>query len=428
MATGLLPLIAGKIRSMVDEPIPTVNVGDVQPQPMAPQLTAGYNTEAQQRADGNPEMYSSTGLPPQVMYPQSPSSEETGVGLFDSGRQQIQWRPESYDYSRLKTGGAPSGLQGFLNDPENMANLALAFNSMRLSPDQGLAQVLGQRIKYAQEQRKENAAKNATIDALRQMGLEEGELKLLGNNPELLKVAATAMYKKRYGGDITAEMQTWNALTKGLSDADQEKARRIKLGLDPRAGLALSEYFGRGYMTKSGENLSAAEAKALETKALNQSLRSQTTWALDELGRSLGATGQTGVILGNMPAMVTSSQIADNSRAILLPIMKSIWRGAGEGVFTDKDQEALEAMFPSRNMTVEAQRQALANIKRITELKLQDPKFDIQAYGNALKNRPDMQTAPVASPQANQPAASTPAPQTPASVRSQADAIIQGNQ
>lgn len=198
MATGLLPLIAGKIRSMVDEPIPTVNVGDVQPQPMQTQVPQ------------------SAPMPPSMMYPQSPSSEETGVGLFDSGRQQIQWRPESYDYSRLKTGGAPSGLQGFLSDPENLANLALGFNTMRLSPDQGLAQVLGQRLKTYEENRVGNRTAASVANLLRARGME-AEATAVEQNPSL--AAIYAKYLTSDKGGPTEAYRTREQVAKALGHA-----------------------------------------------------------------------------------------------------------------------------------------------------------------------------------------------------------------
>ncbi len=140
------------------------------------------------------------------------------------------------------------------------------------------------------------------------------------------------------------------------------------------------------------------------------------------MGTALGATGQTGKIFGNLPAVTTGAQLADNAKAILLPLMKGVWRGAGEGVFTDKDQETLERMFPSRDMTPEAAKQALLIVRQLTELKLQNPTFDINMYGNALRNR-GAPTAPAAATPTPAVSAAAPAP----SVRDEADAILRGD-
>ena len=316
-----------------------------------------------------------------------------------------------------------------MNDPALMARLAMGFNTMRLNPDQGLNAMLGDRIKTAGELARGEKSKNKTLVALQNMGMSPDEADFLGENPDLLKVATVAMYKKQMGGDPTAEMQTFDYLTKGLSEEDKKKALRVKLGLEARAGLPLETYFGRGYAGASGTAAGTTEAEFAKQATTNRILKSQLDFGFDNLGTALGATGQTGKIFGNLPAVTTGAQLADNAKAILLPLMKGVWRGAGEGVFTDKDQETLEAMFPSRDMTPEAAKQALLIVRQLTELKLQNPTFDINMYGNALRNRgaPTAQATPaVATPT---PAVSAPAPTTaPApSVRDEADAILRGD-
>jgi hypothetical protein len=314
-----------------------------------------------------------------------------------------------------------------MNDPALMARLAMGFNTMRLNPDQGLNAMLGDRIKTASEIGRAEKSKNKTLVALQNMGMSPDEADFLGENPELLKVAATAMYKKQMGGDPTAEMQTFDYLTKGLSEEDKKKALRVKLGLEARAGLPLETYFGRGYAGASGTAAGTTEAEFAKQATTNRILKSQLDFGFDNLGTALGATGQTGKIFGNLPAVTTGAQLADNAKAILLPLMKGVWRGAGEGVFTDKDQETLEAMFPSRDMTPEAAKQALLIVRQLTELKLQNPTFDINMYGNALRNRgaPTAQATPaVATPT---PAVSAPTTAPAPSVRDEADAILRGD-
>ena len=349
---------------------------------------------------------------------------QPGGGRFKMEEDSTFWNPETGTFEPKPE---DPWYKRALNDPALMARLAMGFNTMRLNPDQGLNAMLGDRIKTAGELARAEKSKNKTLVALQNMGLGEGEIALLSENPELLKVAATAMYKKQYGGDVTAEIQTWNALTNGLSAEDAEKARRIKLGLDPRAGLPLETYFGRGYAGASGTAAGTTEAEYAKQATTNRILKSQLDFGFDNLGTALGATGQTGKIFGNLPAVTTGAQLADNAKAILLPLMKGVWRGAGEGVFTDKDQETLEAMFPSRDMTPEAAKQALLIVRQLTELKLQNPTFDINMYGNALRNRgaPTAPAAPaVATPT---PAVSAPAAAPEQSVRDEADAILRGN-
>ena len=312
------------------------------------------------------------------------------------------------------------------DDPAFMDRLAMGFNTMRLDPDQGLQSMLADRIKTAGALARGEKSKNKTLVALQNMGLDQSEVDLLGENPELLKVAATAMYKTKMGGDVTAEMKTWQSYMDKLGTDDQRNdALLVKLGLKPRAGLPLETYFGRGYAGASGTAAGTTEAEYARQATTNRILKSQLDFGFDNLGTALGATGQTGKIFGNLPAVTTGAQLADNAKAILLPLMKGVWRGAGEGVFTDKDQVTLERMFPSRDMTPEAAKQALLIVRQLTELKLQNPTFDINMYGNALRNR-GAPTAPAA------PAAATPTPAVSAaapapSVRDEADAILRGD-
>ena len=314
------------------------------------------------------------------------------------------------------------------DDPAFMDRLAMGFNTMRLDPDQGLQAVLADRIKTAGALARGEKSKNKTLVALQNMGLDQSEVDLLGENPELLKVAATAMYKTKMGGDVTAEMKTWQSYMDKLgTDEQRADALLVKLGLKPRAGLPLETYFGRGYAGASGTAAGATEAEYAKQATTNRILKSQLDFGFDNLGTALGATGQTGKIFGNLPAVTTGAQLADNAKAILLPLMKGVWRGAGEGVFTDKDQETLERMFPSRDMTPEAAKQALLIVRQLTELKLQNPTFDINMYGNALRNRgaPTAPAAPaVATPT---PAVSAPAAAPAPSVRDEADAILRGD-
>jgi hypothetical protein len=314
------------------------------------------------------------------------------------------------------------------DDPALMDRLAMGFNTMRLDPDQGLQAVLADRIKTAGALARGEKSKNKTLVALQNMGLDQSEVDLLGENPELLKVAATAMYKTKMGGDVTAEMKTWQSYMDKLgTDEQRADALLVKLGLKPRAGLPLETYFGRGYAGASGTAAGATEAEYAKQATTNRILKSQLDFGFDNLGTALGATGQTGKIFGNLPAVTTGAQLADNAKAILLPLMKGVWRGAGEGVFTDKDQETLERMFPSRDMTPEAAKQALLIVRQLTELKLQNPTFDINMYGNALRNRgaPTAPAAPaVATPT---PAVSAPAAAPAPSVRDEADAILRGD-
>ena len=68
----------------------------------------------------------------------------------------------------------PRGLLGSLfGDPDTMASLAIAFNSMRLNPDPAIAQLMGAQMKERREERKSASQVNKTADWLESQGMDK---------------------------------------------------------------------------------------------------------------------------------------------------------------------------------------------------------------------------------------------------------------
>ena len=106
----------------------------------------------------------------------------------------------------------------------------------------------------------------------------------------------------------------------------------------------------------------------------------------EEVGRSLNAYVQarngllaglsqsvTGPVLGRSPAFTSEQQIASGAVSAMAPVLKQIFRVAGEGVFTDRDQQLLLDMVPDRTDEPEARASKMANIDRIVAAKLGMP-------------------------------------------------------
>ncbi len=88
-------------------------------------------------------------------------------------------------------------------------------------------------------------------------------------------------------------------------------------------------------------------------------------------GLSEGLAGsETGPIMGRIPAFTTEQQIAEGGVAAMAPILKQLFRSAGEGTFTDKDQDLLLRMIPTRTDTEDARAAKLANIDSLVRAKL----------------------------------------------------------
>lgn len=106
---------------------------------------------------------------------------DVAIGQYPDGKPQSK-EPDFFD----KAGGFLTDLFG---DEERMTRMALAFNSMRLQPDQGLATVLGKRLETLGTSRKANAtaralrakgtpAAIAAADYIEQTGDAKGGLKM----------------------------------------------------------------------------------------------------------------------------------------------------------------------------------------------------------------------------------------------------------
>lgn len=200
-----------------------------------------------------------------------------------------------------------------------------------------------------------------------------------------------------------AEFRTFEALTAGLSPDDREKALRIQLGLDPRAGISAQERIATDPALTEQVAESEAEIKARQERAKAQvkletepqitaavesakqgaaavakqagtQRDNQTAWnvyntGMESLSNALGGT-ETGAFVGLLPAVTANQQIAEGAIAAMAPVLKQMFRAAGEGVFTDKDQEMLIRMVPTRSDLAEARVAKIAGIDAIVRAKL----------------------------------------------------------
>jgi hypothetical protein len=100
----------------------------------------------------------------------------------------------------------------------------------------------------------------------------------------------------------------------------------------------------------------------------------QKTWATYEQAKAgllKGLSGtETGPLVGRIPAVTTAQQVGEGAVAAMAPVLKQIFRVSGEGTFTDKDQELLLRMVPTRTDTPESRQAKLENIDNIIKAKL----------------------------------------------------------
>jgi hypothetical protein len=112
-----------------------------------------------------------------------------------------------------------------------------------------------------------------------------------------------------------------------------------------------------------------AQAKTDEKRAANETAWNVYRTGMDGLTTAMDGA-DTGPLVGRLPAFTAAQQTADGAVAAMAPVLKQLFRSSGEGVFTDKDQEMLIAMLPTRTDRPEARAAKLANIDRIVQAKL----------------------------------------------------------
>jgi hypothetical protein len=78
----------------------------------------------------------------------------------------------------------------------------------------------------------------------------------------------------------------------------------------------------------------------------------------------------TGPVAGRIPAMTAAQQTAEGAEATMAPILKQLFRQAGEGTFTDSDQALLMKMVPTRKDHPEARKAKIGMIDDIVKAKL----------------------------------------------------------
>lgn len=236
------------------------------------------------------------------------------------------------------------------------------------------------------------------------------ELEMYRQDPqgftEQVKRTATVMYpqemKQLTSNNQTTTQRDWESMTANLSPEEKAKANRIRLGLEPRAvGSASQTITSQGNVqqvaqtesqlsaSKEAGKLSAqlklkpevdsaVKAAVSQSAAIADQAKEQRgndkAWnvynsAMTLLSDALSGT-TTGPVAGLSPAMTSNQQIADGAVAAMAPVLKQMFRAAGEGTFTDSDQRLLMDMVPTRKDTPAARQSKIQNIDAIVKAKL----------------------------------------------------------
>ena len=115
-------------------------------------------------------------------------------------------------------------------------------------------------------------------------------------------------------------------------------------------------------------------------KSVDLARANNTAWNVYQTGMAgvrRGMEGSvTGPIAGRIPAYTAAQQSAEGAVSAMAPVLKQLFRSAGEGVFTDKDQQLLLDMMPTRKDHPAAREFKLNNIDNIVRAKLGLPPLE----------------------------------------------------
>lgn len=237
------------------------------------------------------------------------------------------------------------------------------------------------------------------LKAAEQAGIQGGFL----SDPLDREIKQAKVDDLKAGGGLSSEARSFNKMLEDLTPKERSLAKRIKLGLAPRAvgssaqTISQDEQLTRDVAASEAAITAAKETSKLESqfklkpkiskavslataeaslvgaqnkeeKSNGKALKVYDT-AFATLASALGEA-HTGPIAGLMPALTSKAQMADGAVAMVLPTLKSVFREAGEGTFTDGDQKLLTDMAPTRRDNPETIKFKLNAIDAIVRAKL----------------------------------------------------------
>jgi hypothetical protein len=193
--------------------------------------------------------------------------------------------------------------------------------------------------------------------------------------PQIVDIGGVPHLVSRSGsGDFVAKpvpLSTLETETEGegaIAGAKAEEATEAELRVQAGLGDAPSKADVEADVTTAKARASA-QVKAEEEKRVHTITYGAFKTGMDDYADALEGT-MAGFFEGRLPAVTASQQIADGSKSVMLPLLKQLFRSAGEGVFTDKDQELLEGMLPTRKDEPAAQVSKLNMVNTVVAMKL----------------------------------------------------------
>ena len=249
----------------------------------------------------------------------------------------------------------PEMLQSVGIDPKQISGVQLDDNSL----DALIAQT-GAALPQTSQYRKESVSTNqglmvfdpSTGSYVPAKGADGKELSAAQYDPSLQGQIA--------GAKAGAANQSDLAYDPEIKRREEQAAADVKLATQPAITTAVD--------TAANEADAAAKTKAKAQK--DASALAVYEAGMKNLADSLEKT-TTGPLAGRLPAVTSSQQTAEGAISAMAPVLKALFREAGEGTFTKEDQQILMDMLATRADTPEARKAKMQNVDALVKLKLQ---------------------------------------------------------
>jgi hypothetical protein len=320
--------------------------------------------------------------------------------------------PQRPDLPEKKSGGLLSGLKNFVSDPAAMAQMAIAFNSMRFKPDQGLAQSMQNVI----ERQGLIRSGNATVQALRNVGTELASKyadAIAANPTEAANLYKSYLQEVNKGKDIPSKVQEYEyAVSQGYEGSYMEflnlTADRTsfsytagpQIGTIPQGFQLVSNEDGtyrldpipggpediKQQQTEE-DRVRVRELAETSGNVVFEDIRRYKDLVLNQ-GVFTPVTGITGAIASKIPgsARVDAEELALTIKASigfdrLQQMREASPTGGALGQVSDRELATLQAVLGSLS-AAQSDEQLLRNLDRLEEV-YAEILYKLQAYPNA---------------------------------------------
>ena len=236
-------------------------------------------------------------------------------------------------------------VKGYFGDEGNMLRLAMAFNTMRMEPDQQLAAYAAKRLESMQAQKTAQSQAQGIAQQLAQMGYKEHAMAAL-SNPALAKDIYNAVVKSKLDTGAKSTIgKLQQDLSAGRITQEQFDAERKRLEESGKTIVNLGEGSGWSdkvndtYITRFNDFAVAGNAAARNVQlidALDQSLANVPTGAQATIASFAGSLGLKSDYASDLEA----------AEAIISQLVPQ-QRPPGSGVMSDADLALFKKSLPN---------------------------------------------------------------------------------